>query len=96
MTVKQLKKYLGKLVTVKWVDSGSAFFRTDDPPESLTLSKRLTSGIIIFVGASKDPDIEICVVASEQPAEEGDGFSAYDANCIWVDSIIDVGLPKKK
>lgn len=97
MTVKQLSKYMGKLISVTWLDSGAAYFRTDDTPSKLGLSKRLTSGIVIYVGPSdKYPDVDILVIASEQPVEESDGFSSYDANSLWVDSILDVGVPKKK
>ena len=96
MTVKQLSKYLNKLVSVTWIDSGSVYFRTDDKPELLSLSKRLTSGIIIYVGPSdNDKDIEICVIASELPAKKDDQFSSYDANSVWVESIVEVKGPKK-
>ena len=99
MTIKQLQRYKGKLVSVTWIDSGMGF-DGDDPPEKLSLAERTTTGIMLYAGPYLGPPekgaaVDICVIAHEQPAREGDDYSDYEGTVVWVPAIQSVKGQRK-
>lgn len=87
MTIRDMKKWVGRAAVVRWIDSGSWNLSDEMKPQDMDLSITSTSGIIVFVNRKK------VVVEHEKEAE---GFGRQSHSVIWPKAVLTISSKRGK